>query len=167
VSGWPDFNPRAILQVLTARGIDFVVVGGYAAVAHGSPRITQDLDICYATDKANLEALGAALVDMRARLFGVEDEVPFVPDGRTLAKVELLTLHTELGKLDLMTHPSGAPSYRSLRAKADRYEVGGFLVLVASIPDLIAMKRSAARPKDLADVVELEAIERLRAEAER
>jgi hypothetical protein len=164
VNRWPDFKPRTILRLLTTQGIDFVLVGGYAAVLHGSPRVTQDLDVCYATDEANLKALGRVLVDMRARLFGVDEEVPFVADERTLARVELLTLETDLGKLDLMTHPAGAPSYGKLRAHADTYDVGGFVVRVASIGDLISMKNAAGRPKDVADVAELETIERLRRE---
>jgi len=85
-----------------------------------------------------------------------------VPDERTLARVELVTLDTDLGKLDLMTAPQGAPTYRRLRDGADTYDVGGFLVRVASVGDLIAMKSAAGRPKDVADMVELETIERLR-----
>jgi Nucleotidyl transferase AbiEii toxin, Type IV TA system len=162
---WHPFKPRAILQLLTAKGIDYVLIGGYAAVLHGSPRVTQDLDICYATDPANLAALGRVLVDLNARPFGVEEDVPFVPDERTLSQVELLTLETDLGKLDLMTHPAGAPSYEKLRASADSYDIGGFVVRVASVDALIAMKTAAARPKDLADVAELEAIDRLRRSA--
>jgi predicted nucleotidyltransferase len=165
VNSWPDFKPRAILQLLTARGVDFVLVGGYAAVLHGSPRATQDLDVCYATDEANLKALARVLADMQARLFGVEEDVAFVADDRTLARVELLTLQTDFGKLDLMTHPTGAPSYRKLRSRADSYDLGGFVVRVASIEDLVAMKAAAGRLKDLADVAELETIERLRRES--
>lgn len=159
---WADFQPRAILQLLAARGVDHVVVGGYAAVLHGSPRITQDLDISYAADQANLDALGRALVDVSARLYGVEDDVPFVPDVRTLARTELLTLQTDLGKLDLMTDPAGGPGYERLRTDAETVDVGDLAVRIASLDDLISMKRSAGRPKDQGDVVELEAIARLR-----
>lgn len=159
---WADFQPRAILQLLAARGVDHVIVGGYAAVLHGSPRITQDLDISYAADHANLDALGRALIDVSARLYGVDDDVPFVADGRTLARTELLTLQTDLGKLDLMTDPSGGPGYERLRADAETVDIGGLAVRIASLDDLISMKRSAGRPKDEGDVVELEAIARLR-----
>ncbi len=139
-----------------------MIIGGYAAVLHGSARLTQDLDLCFGTDRANLRVLGQALLELEAKLFGVAEAVPFVPDAQTLAGVELLTLQTALGKLDLMTHPAGAPEYRKLRDGADRYEIGGFLVRVASVADLKAMKRAAGRPKDLADIAELEAIEQLR-----
>lgn len=159
---WPYFEPQRILGTLTARGVDFVLVGGYAAVLHGSPRITRDLDVCYATDRENLRALAKVLQELNARLAGVEDDIPFVPDERTLSKVELLTLVTDFGRLDLMTAPAGSPSYDRLRARAARYEIGGFLVKVAEIEDLLAMKAAAGRPKDLADIAELEAIARLR-----
>lgn len=162
---WPDFKPRSIIKLLTARGVDFVVIGGYAAVLHGSPRVTNDLDICYAKDAANLAALGRCLTDMDAQPAGVGDKVPFVADERTLARIELLTLETTLGPLDVMRSPTGAPSYVRMRERAERYDVDGMVVRVAAIPDLLAMKRAAGRRKDLADVEELETIERLRRSA--
>jgi predicted nucleotidyltransferase len=157
----PDLRADEILQRLTARGVDFVVVGGIAAVLHGSARNTFDLDICFATDRANLDALGDVLVGLDARLRGVADEVPFVPDGETLRKVELLTLSTSAGNLDLLAVPPGAPPYQRLRRNAARFDLGGFTVNVASIDDLVAMKTTAGRPKDQQDVAELKAIGRL------
>jgi predicted nucleotidyltransferase len=157
-----EFDPEEILRRLTARGVDFVVIGGVAALLLGSARVTRDLDICFATDTANLEALGAVLVELRARLKGVEEDVPFVPDARTLAQVELLTLDTTAGELDVLARPQGAPKYEQLRRRAERFDIGGVLVRVASIDDLIAMKRAAGRQKDLADIEELETISRAR-----
>lgn len=162
MTAWTEFKPREILRLLTERGVDFVVIGGYAAVLHGSPRVTQDLDITVAPDPPNLKALAKVLADLGARLYGVDEEVPFVADEQTLARVELLTLETELGKLDLLALPAGAPPYADLREHAARFDVGGFLVRVADIPQLIAMKEIAGRPKDLADIAELDAIARLR-----
>ena len=159
---WPLFEPQRILGLLTARGVDFVLIGGYAAVLHGSPRVTRDLDVCYATDTTNLRALAKVLADLHARPAGTDDELPFVADERTLARVELLTLQTDAGALDLITAPAGAPGYERLRSNAARYEIGGFLVKVAEIDDLVLMKAAAGRPKDLADITELEAIARLR-----
>src|SRR5215210_3400479 len=156
MADWPHFEPQRILRLLTARGVDFVMIGGYAAVLHGSPRVTRDLDICHATDPENLLAIAKVLDELNARPAGVE-EVPFMADERTLSQVELLTLDTDAGRLDLMTAPAGSRGYDRLRANAARYEVGGFLVKVAEIDDLLAMKAAAGRPKDLADIAELEA----------
>lgn len=158
----PELRADEILERLTARGVDFVIVGGIAVVLHGSAQSTFDLDICFATDQGNLDALGEVLLGLDARLRGVPDDVPFVPDGQTLRKIELMTLSTSAGNLDLLAIPPGAPPYERLRRNADRYDLGSFTVLVASIEDLIAMKDTARRPKDLEDLAELQAIGRLR-----
>lgn len=160
-----ELDPVALLRALLAPGVDFVVIGGIAAVLHGSPRVTQDLDVCFATDPGNLDALGTALVALDAKLAGVSEDVPFVPDGRTLRQVGMLTLETIAGRLDVLATPVGAPPFADLRKRADRYDVGGLFVLVASLDDLLAMKRASGRPKDLADVAELEAIRSRRGRA--
>lgn len=157
----PEFRPTRQLAELTRRGVDFVVVGGIAATVQGSSRDTFDLDICPSQDPENLELLGAALEDLQAKLRGVADDVPFVPDGRTLKGVQVLTLDTTFGPLDVLMRPDGAPPYSSLRRRAVRADIGGVGVLIASIDDLLAMKRSSDRAKDRADVEELEVIKRL------
>jgi len=159
-----EFDPSRLLRTLADGGVDFVVIGGVAAILHGSARATFDLDVCFASDAENVDALGAALTTLDARLRGVEEPVPFVPDASALRRIEVLTLTTAAGDLDLLRAASGAPRYDVLRAHADRYDVGGFEVRVASVEDLIAMKTAAGRAKDLGDVEELEAILRLRQE---
>jgi hypothetical protein len=155
------FRPRRQLAHLTAYGVDFVVVGGIAATLHGSDRVTFDLDICPSHDPGNLDALGRALVDLDARLRGVDDDVAFVPDGRTLAGMQILTLDTSAGPLDVLIRPDGSPPYDQLRRRAKRLDIGPASVLVASVEDLLEMKRGSARGKDKLDVETLEAIKRL------
>ena len=159
---WPEFRPGALLKRLVAHGVDFVVVGGIAMVGHGSARITRDLDICYATDPANLEALGGALVELGARPRGVDEDVPFVPDGRTLRRTTILTLDSPDGWIDLLVSPAGAPDYHQLRSRAERVTIDGIAVLIASLDDLEAMKSAAGRPIDEIDLEEIEVIRRLR-----
>ena len=159
-----EFDVARLLRALVDGRVDFVVIGGVAAVLHGSARNTFDLDICFAGDPDNLEALGSTLVGLRAKLRGVREPVAFVPDAASLKRVDVLTLTTDAGDLDVLRVPSGAPRYDVLRSHADRYDVGGFEVRVASVEDLIAMKSAARRAKDLADIEELEAILRLRAD---
>jgi hypothetical protein len=161
---WPEFRPRLLLERLVGGNVDFVVVGGLAAVVHGSVTITRDLDIAYAPNHENLERLGAVLTDLGARLRGVTDDVPFVPDGRTLRRTRVLTLDTPEGMLDLLAQPDGSPPYARLRERALRADLDGIEVHVAALDDLIAMKKAAGRPKDLVAVEELEAIQRLQRE---
>lgn len=161
-SEWPALDVKEILRRLTQGGVDFVVIGGVAMLLHGSARLTRDLDIVFASDSGNLEALGQVLFGLGARLREIEEDVPFVPDARTLANVRLLTLGTEAGWLDIHREVEGAPRYATLRRRAEHMDVGGFSVLVASPDDLIAMKQAAGRAIDQIDVAELEAIKRLR-----
>lgn len=162
MANWPEFKPMPLLRELVARGVDFVVIGGVAMVNHGSARLTRDLDIVYAVDGANLEALGEAMVGLEARLRGIDGEVPFVPDARTLRQTSILMLDTPLGWIDLLVAPAGAPAYAQLRARADRITMDGIAILIASLDDLESMKRAAGRPKDLLDLEEIEVIRRLR-----
>lgn len=157
-----EFRPQALLRHLTAFGVDFVIIGGIAGALYGSERDTFDLDISPAQDAPNLDALGRALAEIDARLRGIEEDLPFVADLRTLAHVELLTLDTAFGPLDILMRPDGSASYSQLRQRARRLDIGPAAVLVASIDDLIEMKRAAGRDKDLEDVERLEAIKRLR-----
>lgn len=159
---WPDFDPRRILNRLVDAGVDFVVIGGIAVILAGYGRATRDLDIAFAGDATNLEALGGVLTGLDAKLRGVDDDLPFVADGRTLAGVQLLTLVTKLGWLDVHRWVAGVRSYEALRSRAQRVRLGDNAVLVASVDDLIAMKQASARPQDLIDVDALNAIKRLR-----
>jgi predicted nucleotidyltransferase len=161
VPEWPRFELAALLRRLDEAGVDFVVVGGIAAIAHGSPRFTFDLDIVFATNEANLRRLSAALVGLNAKLHGVIDEVPFVPDARTLPQVRLLCLTTDEGRLDVMVEPDGSKGYEQLLAGSIEAVVEGTAVRVAGLEDLIAMKKAAGRPKDRLHLEELEAIRRL------
>jgi Nucleotidyl transferase AbiEii toxin, Type IV TA system len=158
----PDFNLGSLLRLLTEANVDFVIVGGVAVVLQASPRFTKDLDICYATAPENLERLGELLVDIGARLRGVEEDVPLVPDERTLRQTQILTLTTHKGDIDLLVRPAGSPDYAALRDRADRMDLDGLTVAVASIEDMIAMKRAAGRPQDLVDLESLDVARRRR-----
>ncbi|MDQ3672272.1 MAG: nucleotidyl transferase AbiEii/AbiGii toxin family protein [Actinomycetota bacterium] len=151
----PEFEPSALVRRLLEAGVDFVVVGGVAVNLQAQARFTDDLDICYAHDQANLDALGSVLVDLGATLRGIDEDVPFVPDGRTLRGTQILCLSTSLGEIDLLVDPNGAPPYAKLRARSDVLGMGDVEVRVASKDDLIAMKRAAGRPIDVTDVESL------------
>jgi hypothetical protein len=159
---WPDFDPRRILRELVNAGVDFVVIGGIAVLMYGYPRATRDLDIAFDYDDSNLEVLSGVLIKLSARLRGIEEDLEFVPDKRTLAGIDLLTLETSAGWLDIHRLPAGVPSYARLRQNGERVRLDDFSILVASPDDLIAMKEAAGRPQDRIDIAALETIKRLR-----
>lgn len=155
------FEPLRVLTALNDAGVRYVVIGAYAGRILGSPTVTRDLDICHARDAANLDALAGVLRDFRARLRGVDDDVPFILDGRTLAAGDSFTFSTDAGDLDILATPAGTGGYDDLVRTAVETDLDGVSVLVADIDDLIRMKRAAGRPKDL---VELEILGALRDE---
>jgi hypothetical protein len=146
------FAPLEILGVLDRHGVAFVLIGGVAGRLHGSPSLTGDLDICYDRRLENLERLAAALVEFGARLRGVDDGVPFLPDARTLAAGSNFTFTTTAGPLDLLGSPAGVRGYDELAANAEHIDVGGVMVAVADLDDLIRMKLAAGGPKDRVEV---------------
>lgn len=156
------FDPIHILRRLQAHRVRFVLVGGLAAKAHGSPTLTVDIDICYARDRENLERLAAVLGELGAKLRGAPPDLPFHPDRRTLERGDAFTFITDHGDLDILGTPSGTGGFDDLDANAEDAVLDDDLVVpVASLDDLIRMKRSAGRPKDR---VELEILGALRDE---
>jgi hypothetical protein len=156
------FDPIEILRRLNANGVRYVLIGGFAAKIHGSPTLTVDLDICYARDGDNLERLASVLGGLGAVLRGAPADLPFRPDAETLRRGDTFTLRTILGDLDVLGVPSGTSGYEELAANAVPTEIGKQLTIpVASLDDLIRMKRAAGRQKDR---VELEILGALRDE---
>lgn len=159
------FDPVHILRRLQAHGVRFVLIGGLAGKAHGSPTLTVDIDVCYARDRENLERLAAALGELGAKLRGAPPDLPFHPDRRTLERGDTFTLTTDHGDLDILATPAGVAGFEELDATAVDAELDdGLVVRVASLDDLIRMKRAAGRQKDR---IELEILGALREEIER
>ena len=111
--------------------------------------MTEDLDIAYSRAPDNLDRLAGALQELRARLRGAPADLPFHPDAKTLAAGAHFTFETNHGKLDILDRPDGSPAYEELKRRASEpLDVGGLLVHVASLDDLIAMKEATGRPRD-------------------
>jgi hypothetical protein len=152
-----DFG--ALLRLLSRHDVEFIVVGGAAAIAHGSARLTQDLDIVYERSPENLDRLVRALGNERPYLRGAPPGLPFVWDRLTLSRGLNFTLTTSLGDIDLMGEIPGGGGYRDLKVNAIEVDAFETRCLCLSLPQLIRAKRAAGRPKDLEALAELEAIE--------
>jgi hypothetical protein len=151
-----------MLGTLRDHGVEFVVVGGVAAVAHGSSLPTEDLDIAPQRDRANLDRLAAALRELHAVLrVASDDRVEFPIDGAFLAaQPHPLDLTTDAGDLDLTISPAGFPNgYDDLVDASVEMDLGSAgLVRIAALRDVIRSKEAADRDKDRAALPYLRAL---------
>ena len=155
------FDPLAICDILNKEGVRYVVLGGFAALVHGSPLPTQDIDLIPATSRYNLVRLASALRRLEAQLRTRDEPVPALLDERFLRDAPpILNLVTRFGDLDLTFKPAGPLSdYEGWRQRSRATEVrDGLVIDVASLDDVIASKRAANRPKDASAVPMLEAL---------
>ncbi len=148
VKGWHDviFEPLQILAVLQRHHVDFVTVGGLAAVMHGSDMATFDLDVTPQRRRDNLERLASALQELGVaiRVEGVSFDFAATP----LERVSVLNLTTTFGDLDLVMRPAGHRDYDAIVAGASEFEIDGVIVQIASLADVIASKEASHRAKD-------------------
>jgi predicted nucleotidyltransferase len=149
----------SLLRVLKEAGVDFIIVGGVAAVAHGSARLTQDLDVVYSRSDANIRRLAEALTEHSPYLRGAPDGLPFRWDTETIHRGLNFTLTTDLGDLDLLGEITGGGAYEDLQPHTVTLELFGMEVLCLDLEWLIRVKRAAGRPRDLEVLAELEAIQ--------
>jgi hypothetical protein len=148
----PDFRPDEILSVLDRHRINYVLIGGLAAILYGAPHLTTDVDIVPEEDLENLARLSAALTELRARIrvAGQEEGIPFGHDAESLRRVRIWNLVTDRGNLDISFVPSGTRGFDDLWRDVRVLRVRGLDVPVASLADVIRSKEAADRERDRA-----------------
>jgi len=154
---------QRLLQRLDDAGIPFVLVGGYAAMLHGSSLLTRDVDVCTALTPANVEKLRDAFRAFHPvhRLSSPQRSFLDVPENGVA--LDNLYLNTDLGTLDLIGRITGVGDYERVAQHAVEIELFGRRVRAISLDDLIAAKEALGRDKDLIAAKELRAIrEKLR-----
>jgi predicted nucleotidyltransferase len=151
---------RKLLEILRNGGVEFVLVGGWAAILHGSARTTLDLDVVYRRNKENIAKLSTALQSISPYLRGAPPGLPFQWDERTIKNGLNFTLTTSLGDIDLLGEIAGAGMYEDVLKSAIEMEFFEGKYRVISLDGLITAKRAAGRPKDLEVIAELELLHR-------
>ncbi len=151
-----------LLKELHRLNVEFVIIGGMAAVAHGSAYLTLDLDLCYSRKKENLEKLAQALASFHPRLRGAPPDLPFRLDAAALRSGMNFTLTTNLGDLDILGEVSGLGGYPEALSFSEELEVYSLRCKVLTLEGLIRSKKAAGRTKDLMLLPELEALLEIR-----
>ena len=151
-----DFG--AILRVLGDAGVRFILVGGVAASAHGSIRLTTDVDVVYERSPENLARIVNALRPLEPYLRGAPPGLPFIFDAETLRRGFNFTLVTTLGHIDLLGEIAGGGTYQNLLPHSVTLALFGIECQCLELKHLIHVKRAAGRPKDFEAIAELEAL---------
>jgi predicted nucleotidyltransferase len=147
-----------IIGALVSGGVEFIIVGGAAATAHGSSRLTNDLDIVYSRGHINIERLVKALRPLQPRLRGAPEDLPFRLDEETVRRGLNFTLTTLVGALDLLGEITLGGGFDQLLPDSIKLNVFGHECLCLGLKRLIEVKRAAARPKDFEAIAELQVI---------
>jgi hypothetical protein len=151
-----------LIARLNQAQVEYVIVGGISAVLHGAPIVTRDTDICYRRTPQNIARLARALAPLQPRLRGLPPDLPCAVDERTLQMGTNFTLLAGTEELDLLGEMSAIGGYEQVVVQATDMTVAGVPVKVLSLAQLIATKKAAGRPKDLAVLPVLEATLELR-----
>jgi hypothetical protein len=146
-----------IIALLKRFDVEFIVIGGVAAGAHGAARATYDVDVIYHRTPANIERIVAALAKHAPYPRGAPPGLPFIWDTRTLELGLNFTLITDLGEIDLLGEIAGG-GYEQLLPDSEEMMVLGQRCHCLSLQKLIDVKRAAGRPKDFEAIAELEAL---------
>ena len=155
----PDFSD--ILFVLAKQEVDFVIVGGVAAIMYGSEQVTEDIDICCDFSAANLMRLQSAIADLNPvhRMTPNRRRLELTPESAQ--RYNNLYLDTDAGQIDCISEVKGVGTYECVRRKSCVVHIQGCAFRVLDLDALIASKKAMARPRDQEAVRRLEAIRRL------
>lgn len=142
------FDLLKAAQLLSAAGVEFIIVGGVAIRGHGGSYVTEDLDICYSRTRDNLKKIADVLAPLNPQPRSFDDDLPFVFDWTTLQHGTNFTFVTSLGDIDLLGEVKGIGNYQDMLSESLEIDLNGYKTKLLSIPALIVAKEAAGREKD-------------------
>lgn len=145
----------ALLRRLLTEKVEFVVVGGFAAIAHGSAAATEDVDICVRFDLPTLEGVFRALAGTNAKQRMSPARHPLGDDPSQFIGNRNLYVVCDDGIIDFLGAVTGVGEYERLASQAVSLDIDGTVFRVMGLDDLIASKTAMGRPKDHRVVREL------------
>jgi hypothetical protein len=153
----PDLE--SLLDRLIRHGVEFVVVGGFAAVAHGVTLLTQDIDICCHFTPDNLLRLQDALLDLHPVHRMPRERPPLRLVAESAAEFRNLYLETDWGQLDCLGEVLGVGGYEQVIEQSVEVQLAGGPCRILAIDALIRAKQVMGRDKDRETILQLRAIQ--------
>ncbi len=151
-------NFELAIQSLSDAGVEFIIIGGWSAILHGSAYVTNDLDLFFSRKPDNLRRLAEALAPYHPRLRDIPAGLPFIWDAATLSNATIFTLTTDLGAIDLLAEVKGLGSFEQTWSRSVSVEAFGRSVRTLDLNSLIESKRATGRGKDINVLHELQTL---------
>jgi predicted nucleotidyltransferase len=159
-----DNDLNYLLKALLEHDVEFILIGGFASVIHGSNHVTQDLDICAVMSNDQIAKIRLALKDLSPiHRMNLQAQISFNDRPLPDESVQNIYLQTDAGVLDILSSVTGVGDFEELKKTAIQVSLFGKKSLVISIDDLIKSKRSMTRPKDkivLDELIEIKKMEK-------
>ncbi|MBF0105534.1 MAG: hypothetical protein HQM16_09445 [Deltaproteobacteria bacterium] len=153
---------RKLLDLLAKSPLDFVLVGGFAAVLHGSTHTTRDLDICVLFSKDEIDLLYKVLKPIHPVMSKNHDEAPLSQSLNDGSGFKTIRINTDLGILDVVSHIEGVGNYYDVLKSSEEIKIFDDVIRLISLDDLIKCKNTLGRHRDLAIAEELESLKKER-----
>ena len=147
-----------LLGVLLTGKVEFVIVGGVAAVLHGSTVVTRDLDICVPTGAPSFLAIQKALAPLNPRVRAGKGYIPLHLDETKAAALKNLYITTDEGRLDCLGQIAGVGDFLAVASASDVIDIGGRACRVLSVDGLISAKEAMGRDRDRLVIEQLQAL---------
>lgn len=152
-------NDKMLLQRLSEHKVEFVVIGGFCGVLHGTALITYDLDICCRFSRENLRRLEASVSDLHPRHRLTAEKLPFELTDELCDTLKNIYLTTDWGILDCLGEVAGVGNFEQALKCSVSHNISFGEIKILSLGALIAAKEAAGREKDLYAVRLLRAIQ--------
>lgn len=154
-------NFFTLLKRLSQSGVDYVVIGGFACIAHGCTYVTQDIDICIDFNTDNLLRLQKALANLHPVHRMTPRKLKLVLTRENTKRFKNLYLDTDIGQLDCVSFVDGTGTFRQVKKKSTKMEINRLKVQILNLDALIKSKEKMDRDKDAQIIIQLKAIKKL------
>jgi len=151
-----------LLKKLSQNRVDYVIIGGFACIAHGCTYVTQDIDICLDFNADNLLRLQKSLADLHPFHRMTPKKIKLRLTKENCKQYKNLYLDTDIGQLDCISFVEGAGNFQQVKSKSVTIEINKVRVSVLNIDALIESKKNLNRKKDVQAITQLETIKKLK-----
>lgn len=155
-------NLLTLLKRLYTAKVDFVVIGGFAGIAHGCSYVTQDVDVCLNFNAENLLRLQKSIVDLHPIHRMTPAKIKLELTQENCMQFKNLYLDTDAGQLDCISFVDGVGNFDAAKSKSTIIEIENVKLNILDIDALIEAKKTLNRKKDAQAIVELEALRKFK-----